>query len=129
MNRKTKTSMTAVAACLGVVLAAQAMAQSPPPAMTQDGVGTHHQRMFKMMSDMTLEMTGMTAQMSRSDTTPEQHKQMALRMESMSGMMRRMSGFEAMPAMSGPEQQKQMDEMRKQMDEMMGASSMKPAAK
>lgn len=40
-----------------------------------------------------------------------------------------MSGLEAMPAMMGPEQQKQMDEMRKQMDEMMRASSMKPASK
>ena len=47
-------------------------------------------------------------------------------MELMSGLMRRMSGFEAMPAMMESEQQKQMDEMRKQMDEMMGSSSMKP---
>ena len=129
MIGKSAISMTVAISCLGVLVAAQAMAQSPPPAMTQDGVSVHHQRMFKMMKDMTLEMTGMTEQMSRTDTTPEQHKQMALRMESMSGMMRRMSGFEAMPAMSGPEQQKQMDEMRKQMDEMMGASSMKPATK
>ena len=44
-------------------------------------------------------------------------------------MMHRMSGFEAMPAMMEPGQQKQMDEMRKEMDEMMGSSAMKPGHK
>lgn len=129
MSGKTKTSMTAMVACIGVLLAATAMAQSPPPAATQDGMSVHHQRLYKMMKDMTQEMTGMTEQMSRADVTPDQRKQMALRMEAMSGMMHRMSGFEAMPAMMAPEQQKQMDEMRKQMDEMMGSSAMKPGQK
>ncbi|MBX9945997.1 MAG: hypothetical protein K2Y40_18125 [Reyranella sp.] len=126
MSGKTKTSMTAMVACLGMLLAATAMAQSPPPATTQGGASVHHQRLFMMMKDMTQEMTTMTEQMSRGELTPDQRKQMSLRIELMSGMMRRMSGFEAMPAMMDPEQQKQMDEMRKQMDEMMGSSSMKP---
>lgn len=129
MSGKTKTSIAAMVTCIGMLLAATAMAQSPPPAATQDGMSVHHQRLYKMMKDMTQEMTGMTEQMSRADVTPDQRKQMALRMEAMSGMMHRMSGFEAMPAMMEPEQQKQMDEMRKQMDEMMGSSAMKPGPK
>ena len=129
MSGKTKASMVAIVTCLGVLLPATAMAQSSPPATTQDGVSVHHQRLFKMMKDMTQEMTTMTEQMSRGELTPDQRKQMALRMESMSGMMRRMSGFEAMPAMLDADQKKQMDEMRKQMDEMMGSSAMKPAPK
>jgi polyhydroxyalkanoate synthesis regulator protein len=71
----------------------------------------------------------MTEQMSRPDITSDQRRKMAHRMELMSGMMRRMSGFEVMPAMMAPEQQRQMDEMRKQMDEMMESSSMKPGLK
>lgn len=129
MSDNTKTSRTVVFACLGVLLAATAMAQSPPSATMQDGVSVHHQRLYKMMKDMTQEMMGMTEQMSRADVTPDQRKQMALRMEVMSGMMHRMSGFETMPAMMESEQQKQMDEMRKQMDEMMGSSAMKPGQK
>jgi polyhydroxyalkanoate synthesis regulator protein len=129
MSGKTKTSVTAMVACLGVLLAVTAMAQSPPAATTQDGMSVHHQRLYKIMKDMTQEMTGMTELMSRSNLTPDQRKQMAQRMELMSGMMRRMSGFAAMPAMMDPEQQKQMDEMRKQMDEMMGSSAMKPGPK
>lgn len=122
MSRKAKTSMTAMATCLGVLLAATAMAQSPPSATTQDGMSVHHQRLYKMMKDMTLEMTGMTDQMSRVDVTPDQRKQMALRMEAMSGMMHRMSGVEAMPVMMDAEQ-------KKQMDEMMGSSAMKSGQK
>lgn len=129
MSGKKKTSMKAIVACLGVLLAIPAIAQSPPPAATQDGMSTHHQRIYKMMKDMTQEMTGMTEQMARGELSPDQRKQMAQRMEVMSGMMRRMSGFEAMPAMNDPEQQKQMDEMRKQMDEMMSTSPMKPGTK
>lgn len=123
------TSRTVAVACLGVLLAATAMAQSSPSATMQDGVSVHHQRLYKMMKDMTQEMTDMTEQMARSDITPDQRRKMAHRMELMSGMMRRMSGFEAMPAMMEPEQQRQMDEMRKQMDEMMESSSMTPGLK
>jgi len=89
----------------------------------------HHQMMQKMMKDMTQEMMGMTEQMSKGELTPDQRKQMAQRMEMMSGMMHRMSGVEAMPAMNDPEQEKQMDEMRKQMDKIMSKSPMKPGAK
>ncbi len=54
---------------------------------------------------------------------------MAQRMEMMSGTMQRMSGFEAMPAMNDPEQQKQMNGMRKKMDEMMSTSPVKSGTK
>ena len=64
MSSKKKTSMKAIMACLSMLLAAPAIAQSPPPATTQDGVSVHHQRMFKMMKDMTQEMNSMTEQMS-----------------------------------------------------------------
>jgi len=40
---------------------------------------------------------GMTEQMSKRELTPDQRKQMAQRLEMMSGMMHRMSGVEAMP--------------------------------
>lgn len=129
MRNRPKLSMVAIIACLGVLLIAPAMAQSPPAASTQDGMSEHHRRMYKMMVDMTQQMTGMAEQMSRGDLAPDQRKQMAQKMEMMSGMMRRMSGFEAMPAMNDPEQKRQMDEMRKQMDEMMSTSPMKPATK
>lgn len=129
MRKRTKSSTTAIITCLGLLLAAPAIAQAPPPAATHDGVSMHHQMMHKMMKDMAQEMMGMTEQMSKGELTPDQRKQMAQRMEMMSGMMHRMSGVEAMSAMSDPEQKKQMDEMRKQMDEMMSKSPMKPGAK
>jgi len=94
--------------------------------------GRHERASSETVQDderLTQEMTGMTEQMSRADVIPDQRKQMALRMEAMSGMMHRMSGFEAMPAMMEPEQQKQMHEMRTQMDEMMISSSMEPGPK
>ena len=82
-----------------------------------------------MMKDMSQEMSNMTELMSRGDLTPEQRKQMSLRMERMSKLMHRMAGLQAKSAMKGPELQKQMDQMRKQMDEMKGGSSMKSPAK
>jgi hypothetical protein len=51
MNGKTMASMKAIVASLGVLLAAPATAQSPPPAATQDDVSVHHQRLYKMMKD------------------------------------------------------------------------------
>ena len=71
---------------------------------------------------MTGEMSKMTEQMSPGVLTPEQSKQMAQHMTSMSVMMRRMSGLASRPAMKNADQQKQMDQMRKQMDEMMRGS-------
>lgn len=81
MNGKTKTSLKAILAGLGVLVAATAAGQSPPPAATQDDMSMHHQRLFKMMKDMIQEMSSMTEQMSRTDLTSEQRKQMAERME------------------------------------------------
>ena len=121
--------MTALVASLGLLLAVSAMAQTAPPASKHDGMSAHHQKMFQMMKDMTEEMTVMSEQMSQGDITSDQRKKMFLRMDVMSGMMHRMSGVEAAPAMSDPERKKQMDEMRKQMDEMMRTSPMKPATK
>jgi hypothetical protein len=129
MDTRSKNSLTAMVACIGVLLATTAMAQSPPSPTTQGGMSMHHQMMYKMMGDMSQQMTGMANQMSKGELTPDQHKQMAQMMEKMSGMMHRMSGAEAMPAMNDPEQKKQMDEMRKQMDEMMSTSPMTPGTK
>jgi hypothetical protein len=129
MSKRSKASMIAIVVCLGMFLAAPAIAQSPMGATTQDATSQHHQRLYQMMKDMTREMGAMTEQMSRSELSPEQRAQMGRRMGLMSAMMRRMSGLAARPAMKEAEWQKQMDQMRKQMDELMGASSMKPGAK
>ena len=82
-----------------------------------------------MMKDMTQEMTRMTEQMAQVALTPDQQKQMAQRMQFMSTMMHRLSGFEARPAIKHGDMEKQMDQMRKQMDEMIGNPKMAPGAK
>ena len=129
MSKKTMASVKIIVVCLGLFVGVPASAQSPEGATTQNVTSQHHQRIYQMMKDMTGEMSKMTEQMSQGALTPEQRKQMAQRMAVMSSMMRRMSGFEAMPAMMEPEQQKQMHEMRTQMDEMMISSSMEPGPK
>ena len=75
MSNNTMTSIAVVAASLGVLRAATAMAQSSSPATTQDGVSVHHQRLYKVMNDMTQEMSGMTEQMWRGALAPDQRKQ------------------------------------------------------
>ena len=129
MIKKTAVPMTALILCLGMFTAASMSAQPTAGVAGQAGVSEHHQRMGDMMKDMSQEMNNMTELMSRGDLTPEQRKQMSLRMERMSKLMHRMSGLQDRPAMKGPEFQKQMDLMRKQMDEMKRDVSMKSPAK
>lgn len=85
--------------------------------------------MYRMMKDMTDQMTQMTDQMSRGDLTPEQGKQIAQRMRLMSTIMQRMSGLAARPAMGPIEWQKQMDEMRKKMTDMARNTQTTPGTK
>jgi hypothetical protein len=127
MIRKPMASIMAIAVCLGIFVAAPAMAQSSTGPYWGGDVTEHHRMQYQMMKDMAQEMTRMTEQMSQGELTPEQRKQMAGRMTLMSTIMRRMSGLTARPAMREPEWQKQMGEMRKQMDEMMGNAQMAPA--
>lgn len=119
----------AIILCLGMVVAAPAIAQSPANPGVQSDVSQHHQMMSGMMKDMSQQMSGMSDQMSQGNLTPEQGKQMGQRMERMSSMMHRMSGLAAKPAMSDPEFQKQMGQMRKQMNDMMRAAPMSPGTK
>ncbi|MDI1252528.1 hypothetical protein [Thermomonas sp.] len=129
MSVKTIISMTAIVAGSGLFLAGTAMAQTTAAPASQDGVSQHHKALYQLMKDMNQEMGTMTEQMGRSDLTPEQRTQMAKRMEAMSSMMHRMSGFEAMPAMMAADQKGQMEQMRKHMDEMMRDSKMMPGSK
>lgn len=120
-------SIAAVVVCISAFAAMPASPQSSSGPTSQDGISQHHRMQYQMMKDMTQEMTRMTEQMSKSELTPEQRKQMAGRMALMSTMMQRMSGLAARPAMREPEWQKQMGEMRKQMDGMMSNPQMAPA--
>jgi hypothetical protein len=129
MSRKPMASMMAIVVCLGIFVAAPAMAQLSTGPNWGGNVTQHHRMQYQMMKDMAEEMTRMTEQMSQGELTSEQRKQMAGRMALMSTMMQRMSGLAARPAMREQEWQKQMGGMRKQMDEMMRESMMMPGAK
>ena len=129
MIKKTAASMTALVLCLGKFAAAPTIAQPTTGTARQTGVSEHHQMMAEMMKDMSAEINKMSEEMARGNPTPEQRKQMSRRMDTMSKMMRSMSGLGNRPAMKTPEMQKQMDQMRKQMDGMKGDSSMKSPAK
>ena len=129
MMKKTAVSMSALILCLGMLTAVSVNAQPMAGTARQPGVSEHHQRMGDMMKDMSQEMNNMTELMSRGDLTPEQRKQMSLRMERMSKLMHRMSGLQDRPAMKAPESQKQLEQMRRQMDEMKRDSSMNSPAK
>ena len=118
--------MIAVVLCLGIFIAAPALAQSSTGPYWGGDVTEHHRMQYQMMKDMAQEMSRMTEQMSPGQLTSDQRKQMAGRMTLMSTMMRRMSGLAARPAMREAEWQKQMGEMRKQMDDMMGNARMAP---
>jgi hypothetical protein len=118
---KRTASMTAIAVCLAILAVPPANAQSPLGSTFQDQNPTepHHFRIYQMMKDMTQEMTKMTEQMSQGALTPDQQKQMAIRMQSMSAIMHRLSGLEARPAIKHGDMDKQLDQMQKQMDQMM----------
>jgi adenylosuccinate synthase len=126
MTPKTIAAIIVLAAGLGLV--SPAVTQTALGPTSQDVMSQHHQRLYDLMKDMTTEMTRMTEAMSH-DLKPEQRAEMAKRMEAMSSLMRRMSGFEAMPAMSDAQSQEQMNQMRKQMDEMMNAPAMRSGPK
>jgi hypothetical protein len=115
--------MMAVAVC-SILAVSLASAQSPIGSTFQDQNPTepHHFRIYQMMKDMTQEMTKMTEQMSQGAPTPDQQKQMAKRMQSMSAIMHRLSGLEARPAIKHGDMDKQLDQTRKQMDQMRGKS-------
>ena len=126
MIKRTAALMIAVVLCLGIFIAAPALAQSSTGPYWGGDVTEHHRMQYQMMKDMAQEMSRMTEQMSPGQLTSDQRKQMAGRMTLMSTMMRRMSGLAARPAMREAEWQKQMGEMRKQMDDMMGNARMAP---
>jgi hypothetical protein len=127
MIKRAAAPIMAIAVCLGIFVAAPAMAQSSTGPYWGGDVSEHHRMQYQMMKDMTQEMTQMTERMSQGELTPEQRKQMAGRMTLMSTMMKRMSGLAARPAMRDSEWQKQMNQMRKQMDGMTGNPRMAPA--
>ena len=129
MSSRAFLCMMAMIGWLGMLGAPAVKAQSSAPAPQQADVSWHHQMLYRIMKDMTEEMSRMTEEMSRSDLTAEQRKRMAQRMQHMATMMRRMSGLAARPAMADPASQKQMEDMRKQMDEMMRDARMMPGAK
>ena len=113
--------MTAIAVCLAILAVPPANAQSPLGSTFQDQgqIDPHHLRIYQMMKDMTQEMTKMTEQMSQGSLTPDQQKQMAIRMQFMSAIMHRLSGLEARPAIKHGDMDKQLDRMQKQMNQMM----------
>ena len=106
-----------------------AQAQSSTAPAWADSLSQHHQLQYKMMKDMTEEMTRMTEQMSRSDLKPDETKAMTERMSRMAKMMQFMSGLGARPAHTHAQLQKQMDQMRLQMNEMKKNSQMAPTAR
>ena len=126
-----KTSMTAVAICLGTLAPFSASAQSPVGSTFQDEgkIDAHHLRIYQMMKNMTQEMSKMTEQMSQGSLAPDQQTQMAERMEFMSTMMHHLSGLEARPAIKQGGMDKELDQMQMRMDEMIGNPKMAPDAK
>ena len=125
-NTKVAATVTAIAVCLGVLAVTPTSAQTSTAPTSQDATSQHHQWIYRMMKDMTQEMTRMTEQMSGTELTPDQRSGMAQRMQRMSTMMRRLSGLAARPVMRDRDWRRQADQMRKQMDEMMGERRMKP---
>jgi hypothetical protein len=133
MSGKART-LTLAAVCLSVLLGVPAIAQSPVGPTVQDNEpNEHHRRIYRLMEDLTLEMSVMAQQMVHDelhgDLSPEQRQRMVERMAVMSRMMTRLSGLDAKPAISHGNLQKQIDQMRKQFGEMKSAPSMKPAAR
>ena len=120
---------TVITGCVGLLAMAPANAQSPATSTLNDEIAQHHQLQYKLMKDMTDDMSRMTEQMSKGPLTPDQRTAMAKRMAVMSTIMRRMSGVEARPAHTRAQLQNQMEQMRKQMDDMTRDSRMAPAAK
>ncbi len=127
--RQLSNSMTAIVVCVGMVVAAPALAQPWTGTYWGGDVSRHHQLQYQMMKDMTAAMSRMTEQMSRGDLTPEENKKMGDQMGRMAKMMRFMSGLASRPAHTHAQLQKQMDQMRSQMDEMKGNLQMAPGAK
>ena len=128
MSRKCATLRAMLVCCIGALILEPAYAQYPV-SESNPGVSAHHLWQYKLMKDMSLEMSKMSDEMLQGAATAEQEGQMAKRMERMSFLMRRMSGLESRPAMKESEYQKQMEQMRKQMDELMRDSATVPKAK
>lgn len=126
MSRKFAGSLVALAVCTGVLISAPANAQSPTAPTSQDEVSEHHQLQYRMMNEMTQEMTRMTEQMSRGDLSAEDSKKMSEQMRRMAKTMQFMSGLAARPAHNHAQLQKQMDQMRAYMNDMKGNSRMTP---
>lgn len=80
MIKKTSTSAVSIAACLGMLFVMPVGAQPSTGPVSQDSMSQHHRLIYQTMKDMTQQMSGMTEQMSRSELTAEQHKQMSDRM-------------------------------------------------
>jgi len=109
------TSIAISVICLGMLAGVPANAQSTTPTL-QDEVSQHHQLQYRMMNEMTQQMTRMTEQMSRGDLSPQK---MSEQISRMAKMMQFMSGLVARPAHTHAQLQKEMDQMRAQMNEMM----------
>lgn len=127
MARKANFFITALVAGLGMFAAMPADAQSPTTPTWQDAISEHHQLQYRMMDEMTREMTRMTERMSRDALSPEDSKKMSDEMSRMARMMRFMSGLEARPAHTHAQLQEQMDQMRAQMKEMTSNSRRMPS--
>lgn len=127
MARKANFLITALVAGLGMFAAVPADAQSPTTPTWQDAISEHHQLQYRMMDEMTREMTRMTERMSRGALSPEDSKKMSDEMSRMARMMRFMSGLEARPAHTHAQLQEQMDQMRAQMNEMTSNSRRMPS--
>ncbi len=129
MVKRTGTFIVTIPLCLGILAIVPAYPQAPAAAPTQDVASLHHQKIYRLMKDMTQVMNKMTEQTSQNILTPEQQGKVAQDMALMSKIMLRMSGLEARPAMKEAEWQKQMDDMRRQMDAMMRSWQTAPGAK
>ena len=127
MARKATFLITALVAGLGMFAAVPADAQSSTTPTWQDAMTEHHQLQYRMMDEMTREMTRMTERMSRGELSPGDSKKMSDEMSRMARMMRFMSSLEARPAHTHAQLQEQMDQMRAQMNEMMSNSPMAPS--
>jgi len=111
--------LAAIAVCISVFVST--------PARAQQAAGPTWQAWsYRMMKDLTEEMTSMTEQMSRGELTSDQRLDLAQRMKRMSMLMRRMAGLAARPAIIGPKGQTRMHQMRKEMDELMRDSGTTP---
>jgi hypothetical protein len=125
MIRKMAVLTNALAICIAVVALHSASAQPSTRSTLQDSTSQHHQWTYRMMKEMTDQMSQMTKQMSE-PLTPAQRLEMGQRMSRMSVMMRRLSGLAARPVMREREWQKRTGQMRKEMDEMTRGMRMNP---